>query len=61
MYYFVSKRNPDNSYDIADITFKVEAEDLNDLLEQFELFVRACGFCPKGTLDFVVEQEHNND
>tara|TARA_R100001086_G_scaffold189313_1_gene107096 strand:- start:62 stop:277 length:216 start_codon:yes stop_codon:yes gene_type:complete len=28
---------------------------LDDLLEEFETFIRAMGYCPKGTLQFVEE------
>lgn len=30
---------------------------LTDLLQEIEHFIRACGFCPNGTLDFVEEDD----
>lgn len=41
--------------------YKVQVEvagelGLYDLLQEMENFIRACGFCPKGTLEFVEDE-----
>ena len=37
-------------------TVEFKAEVLSDILEQFELFLRGCGFVFDGTLDIVVDE-----
>lgn len=39
------------------VTHEFEAEDLNDVLDNFECFLRGAGYVPEGTLDFV-DVEH---
>ena len=39
------------------VELTVEAEELPVVLEEFEAFLRGCGFHFKGTLDFVDGQE----
>jgi hypothetical protein len=55
-YKFIKEPNPDNRYDTSRIEFEVEAETWVELLEEFELFVRGCGFIPKGTFDCVEDE-----
>ena len=40
------------------ITYESEKEFLQDVVSDFELFLRGCGFCFDGTLDFVEEQRY---
>lgn len=54
-YVFKKYKDPDNSFDNADITFEVEAETLPELLEAFDDFIKGCAFAPKGYLDYVEE------
>tara|TARA_R110000782_G_scaffold220283_1_gene307529 strand:- start:182 stop:346 length:165 start_codon:yes stop_codon:yes gene_type:complete len=52
MYIFKTTRNPDNEYDISEITFNVDVEDKSELIEEFGRFLLACGFqLNKGDLD----------
>lgn len=53
------KKMPDstNSFDITTIEFNFECEDLSTLLENLDHFVKACGYFPKGTLDYIEEEE----
>lgn len=43
----------------ATVTHEFEEESLNKILEQFESFLRGCGFHFNGQLDFVDEPEFN--
>jgi len=49
----------------TETTVEFNADTLDSVLEQFELFIRGCGFYPSGTLDFVDEDEceewHNEE
>lgn len=39
------------------VTVEVGGEPgLSDLLMEIEHFIRACGFCPRGSLEFVEEE-----
>lgn len=55
-YKFVKYKDEDNKFDVSQVVHFVDTEDLNTLLEEFELFIRACGFCPKGALEFTDEE-----
>lgn len=55
-YKFIKLPNPDNEFDNTKVEFEVEAEKWTDLVEEFEAFLRGCGFRPKGTLDFTEEE-----
>lgn len=56
MYVFKKIKNPDNKFDRADIIMKVDTENLDDLLDYFEYFLRASGYSFKGEVD-IVEHE----
>ena len=52
MYRFISLKDPDNEFHITDITFEVETESKDALIEEFGRFLLACGFhVNKGDLD----------
>ena len=40
------------------ITFETEKEFINDVLEDFNLFLRGCGYFPDGTLDYIPDEEY---
>jgi len=44
MYTFKHTRDPENDFDISDITFEVETQSRADLVEEFLNFLKACGF-----------------
>lgn len=44
MYIFKSTKDPDNEYHITDITFEIETESKDELIEEFGRFLLACGF-----------------
>ena len=56
---FTFKKDVDvnNPYDNCTIEFTFESVDLSVMLENMEAFVKACGYNPKGTLDFTEEEE----
>lgn len=49
----------------TETTVEFNADTLDSVLEQFEMFIRGCGFYPSGTLDFVNEDDceewHNEE
>ena len=55
-YIFKKERDPENEYDIAEITMKLQAETLPEVIEEFGRFLIACGFSAEG-----VRRELNNE
>ena len=41
------------------VTYETEKEFLHDVVDDFELFLRGCGFYFDGNLDFVEEQRYS--
>lgn len=56
-YKFIKTRDEDNRYDNTDVVISFDACTLDEMLEVFTEFLFACGYRPKGTLDFVEEDE----
>jgi hypothetical protein len=58
-YIFKKIRDEGNEFDISDVEFKVDSNDvtIEDLLEQFQLFLSACHFIlpNNAQLDFIEE------
>ena len=44
MYIFKSTRDPNNEYDISDVTFEIDTVNKTDLIEEFLHFLQACGY-----------------
>ena len=42
----------------AETTIEFSADSLSDIVNQFEMFIRGCGFYPPGALEFVDEEEY---
>ena len=40
------------------ITFETHKEIINDVLEDFNLFLRGCGYAQSGTLDYIPDDEY---
>lgn len=59
MYKFIKLRDHDNDFDKSTISFEVDAICRNELIEEFECFLRACGFHINGTLE-IEESESSN-
>lgn len=56
-YKFIKTINPDNEFDIAEITFEIDDDpSLQDILSEMECFLKACGFSFDGSLDIVEEE-----
>ncbi len=57
-YKFIKIKNPDNKFDLSDITFEIEQEELtlSDLISEIEDFIKACGFDFDGHLNIVEEE-----
>ena len=45
---FKKERNPENEFDIAEITMKLQAETLPEVIEEFGRFLVACGYSAEG-------------
>ena len=55
-----NKNEQESSVSFPTIDYEFEATSLTELVEMFEMFVRGCGFHPKGQLDFF-EDETESD
>lgn len=55
---FIKYKDPDNHYDKTTVIIKSESVVLQDILEDFEEFLKACGFNFDGHLDIV--SDHDN-
>jgi hypothetical protein len=40
------------------ITYEFTVENINDILEHADLFIRGCGYNPSGTLDYIPDEEY---
>lgn len=59
MYKFIKLKDENNSFDIADVEFTVESDHcLDDMLLVITDFLCACGYRPKGNLEFIEEYEN---
>lgn len=55
------KEMVDANYGYADHTkviYKTDVNGLDDVLREFDAFIKACGFYPKGQLQYVEEENH---
>lgn len=59
MFRFIKERDPNNRFDNLDIEMKTDASSLPEILEIFESFLRASGFCFNGEL--VIEEVEDFD
>lgn len=55
-YIFHKQRDQENGFDNSDVKFEVETYDLKVLLEEFALFLNACGFTYVKNLDYESEK-----
>ena len=53
----IKEKNSSNSFDHMNVCIETEAETLAEVLEALDVFIKACGFNPKGTLGYVEEEE----
>jgi hypothetical protein len=60
-YKFIKERDENNTFDITEITFNVEAVQLEDLIQEFELFLKASGFIFDGNLEILNLEVDTND
>ena len=59
---YIFKQVDDISRNSAETTVEFSADTLSDVLQQFELFVRGCGFFPpEGNLDYVSDFEEPHE
>lgn len=42
------EKDPNNEFDLTEVTMTIEADDLNDICESFRRFLLACGFIQQG-------------
>lgn len=59
---YVFKQTSQDFYqkDISTLTSEFEAEGLESILENFEMFLRGCGYYFEGRLDIVNDDETNH-
>ena len=53
---FKKEKDPENHYDVTDLTMSVGTEDLYDVLDAFEKFLRGAGFIINGRIDLVDDE-----
>ena len=58
---FINENFPLDEEDITTTTKEFNSEYLYDVIENFEMFLRGCGFHFNGHLDFVQEDEEFED
>lgn len=58
---FIKERDGDNTHDNTIVNMETVADYLPDILENFECFLRACGFQFSGSLQIINETESNNE
>jgi hypothetical protein len=58
---FIKIKDLTNPHDTDTITFESDIITLDDALESFECFLKACGFIFDGNLEIVKENRINND
>ena len=56
MYKFIKMREIDNEFDVSEIEFRIDTVNRDTLLEEFEHFLKACGYHINGTLDIVEDE-----
>jgi hypothetical protein len=56
---FKKLKDTKNHFDITDVSMRVDAVVLDELLEAFQQFLLAAGFSPKGELMFVDDEANN--
>ena len=54
-YRFLKTPDPENQFDFSTIEVVFPTESLPDLLQEFEYFLRGCGFHFDGSLEIVEE------
>lgn len=60
MHYTFSYKSHDEDRQAMGIQFDFDAVSLSEVLTQMECFLKAVGFVPKGTLDFIEDTELNS-
>lgn len=55
--YTLTKNATDNGREVSNVEIKFEAIMLDDIIEQFDLFLKASGFCYKGHLTIERDDE----
>jgi hypothetical protein len=56
-YKFIKVKDPENRFETTDIEFKVETSSLLELIQEFEYFLKGCGFAFDGTLEIVEPED----
>jgi hypothetical protein len=54
-YYFVKEVDKDNKFDNSSVTFQVDTDNLDELVQEFNYFLKGCGFHPRGPIEVVEE------
>lgn len=60
MYKFTRLRDNNNPYDISSLEMTADAVTLGEILQEFEYFLRGCGFIFEGSLEIVESDEPDN-
>ena len=54
---FVFKKTYELNGDFSEITYKSNSQDLTSIIEEFQCFLKGCGFHFNGELEIVENQE----
>jgi hypothetical protein len=58
---FKKIKDPDNKFDICNITFEIQDNSsLDDLISEFECFLKACGYDFAGKI-IIDDEEYTNE
>lgn len=52
-YIFKSIKDPENRFDITEVTFEIDTVNREELVEQFIAFLKACGYGTKDLEDLI--------
>lgn len=58
MFKFIKIRDDENDFDLTDVMHKTDANTLDDILREFALFLRGCGYSlPHCDYPIIVNEE----
>jgi hypothetical protein len=48
--------DPNNTDDTVSVEMSFGTDDVSEMIVNYEMFMRACGYCPRGSLEFVNDE-----
>lgn len=58
---FIKNKDSNNEFDTSTVKMESDTEVLGDILEDFENFLRGCGYIINGTIDVVPNENEGED